>query len=347
MRPRCELVKVFSPIINANSGNAIYFRDLQQELSRSAVTIKLTQFPPFFECTPGIVRVFFPFRGWLDDFDIVHSNADYGVAFKRPDKPFVVTVHHNVFDDGYQKFPCLAQKAYYLGLLKRRIEKALNAADRVVAVSQYTKASLERAFRVANVQVIYNGIDTELFRPVQMQTAAAFAGKIRLLFVGNLIKRKGADLLPMIMQKLGTDYVLFYTAGLRAQATFTEPNMVVQVARSREDLVNLYNSSDLFLFPSRLEGFGYAVGEAMACGKPIVCTDGSSLPELVVNEKGGLLCRLDDVDDFVEKVRFLGTKPELRQSMGAFNRNRIVNDFSISRMGRDYSAFYRSGLRRC
>ena len=253
----------------------------------------------------------------------------------------MVTVHHNVFDDRYQKFTSLAQKAYHLGLLKRRIKKVLNDADCVVAVSQYTKASVERTFGATKVQVIYNGIDTELFRPAQMQTAE-FAGKVRLLFVGNLIKRKGADLSPVIMQKLGTDYVLFYTAGLRNQTTFTAPNMVMRIAESRDDLVNLYNGCDMFLFPSRLEGFGYAVGEAMACGKPIVCADASSLPELVLDEQGGLLCRLNDVDDFVDKIRFLGARPELRQAMGEFNRKRIMSDFGISQMGADYSALYQS-----
>ena len=337
-------MQVFVPIINADSGNAVYFRDLQRELGRRAVTIEFAQFPPVLECIPGFARAISYFRYCSDHFDLVHSNADYGLTFKCSGKPFVVTVHHNVFDDHYQNFTSLAQKAYYSGLLKRRVEKVLKGADRVVCVSQYTKSTVEQTFGAVKVQVIYNGIDTDLFRPVQMQTVDEFAGKIRLLFVGNLIKRKGADLLPVIMEKLGSDYVLFYTAGLRTQTTFKAPNMVMRVAKSRENLVSLYNSCDVFLFPSRLEGFGYAVAEAMACGKPIVCTDGSSLSELVVNEKGGLLCRMDDVDDFVDKIRFLGARPELRQSHGTFNRDRIVNEFSVVRMGRDYSAFYRSVL---
>jgi glycosyltransferase involved in cell wall biosynthesis len=337
-------VQIFVPIISADSGNAVYFRDLQRELGRHAVTIEFAQFPPVLECIPGFARAISNFRHFSHHFDLVHSNADYGLAFKRSGKPFVVTVHHNIFDDHYQNFISLAQKVYYSGALKRRIEKVLNGADRVVCVSQYTKSSVEQTFGAAKVQVIYNGIDIDLFRPVQMQPVAEFAGKIRLLFVGNLIKRKGADLLPVIMEKLGSDYVLSYTAGLRNRTTFEAPNMVMRVAKSRKNLVSLYNSCDVFVFPSRLEGFGYAVAEAMACGKPIVCTDGSSLPELVVNEKGGLLCRLDDVDDFVDKIRFLGARPELRQSQGTFNRDRVVNHFSIARMGRDYSAFYRSAL---
>ncbi len=84
----------------------------------------------------------------------------------------------------------------------------------------HTKNSLERNFRAKNVEVIYNGIDTQLFAPKRVVVPARFAGKTRLLFVGNLIKRKGADLLPLIMERLGNDYVLFYTECLKSKAAF-------------------------------------------------------------------------------------------------------------------------------
>lgn len=59
-----------------------------------------------------------------------------------------------------------------------------------------------------------------------------------------------------------------------------------------------------YLLLSRLEGFGYAVAEAMACEKPVVCTNGSLLPELVVDQKSGFLCEQDNVSDFVKKLGF-------------------------------------------
>ena len=337
-------MKIIVPIINNDSGNAVYFRSLKAELARRGIIVELKQFSPLFECAPVLARASSWLQATAETPDIVHSNADYGVAFKRKGKPFVATVHHNVFDDGYQNFTTLTQKAYHFGLLKHRLARAIKEADRIVAVSHSTKTSLERTFGARNVEVIYNGIDTELFHPKAIQPAAGFAGKVRLLFVGNLIKRKGADLLPAIMRKLGGDYVLFYTAGMRRETSFTAPNMIRRVVNSTADLVDLYNGADIFLFPSRLEGFGYAVGEAMACGKPVVCTDASSLPELVVDEKGGLLCQLDSVDEFSDKVRLLGRDEQLRRTMGEFNRNRIVSHFNISQMGASYGELYRRSI---
>ena len=335
-------MKVLVPIFESRSGSTVYFDQLKSIVGPKAIQVDSIQFAPYLEFVPNIAQRRLLTVTTVRGYDLIHSNADYGVLFRRSDKPLVVTVFHDVFDENYQKFTTLAQKAYHFGLLKQRIAKALRNADRVIAISQSTKTSIERTFGAKHVEVIYPGIDAELFRPKKFEARDEFAGKTRLLFVGNLIKRKGADLLPAIMRKLGTDYVLYYTAGLRTQSTFTEPNMVKRIAESENDLVNLYNESDIFLFPSRLEGFGYAVGEAMACGKPIVCTDASSLPELVLDEQGGLLCRLNDVDDFVEKVRFLGARPELRQAMGEFNRKRLMSAFSISQMGTDYAALYQS-----
>jgi glycosyltransferase involved in cell wall biosynthesis len=117
--------------------------------------------------------------------------------------------------------------------------------------------------------------------------------------------------------------------------------MIPCEVKSRCDLVGLYNTCDILLFPSRLEGFGYAVAEAMACGKPVVCTNGSSLPELVIDQTGGLLCKQDNADDFVDKVKALGGNEQLRQAMGKFNRERIVNNFGLAQMGASYARLYR------
>ena len=302
--------------------------------------MELVEFPPCLESTPVLAYVSFWLRGGMDRFKLVHSNADYGVAFKTSNKPFIVTVHHNVVDERYRQSTNLAQRVYHYGLMKGRLCRALKEADRVIAVSYSTKSSLERNLRAKNVEVIYNGIDTVLFTPKRIAVPARFAGKIRLLFVGNLTKRKGADLLPLIMKRLGNDYVLFYTAGLQAKASFKAQNMIPCGVKSRYDLVNLYNTCDILLFPSRLEGFGYAVAEAMACGKPVVCTNGSSLPELVIDESGGLLCEQDNADDFIDKVRALSRNEQLRQSMGEFNRERIVNKFGLTQMGASYARLY-------
>jgi glycosyltransferase involved in cell wall biosynthesis len=337
-------VKVIVPIIRSGSGNDVYFQELKQALHDSHITLDLVRLAPYLEFAPYIAKATLLRRGEVGDCIVVHTNADYGVMFKVPTKPYVVTVHHNVFDENYQRSTSFAQRAYHYGLLKRRVAQALRDADKVVAVSYSTKASLERTFRATRIDVIHNGVDTNTFQPKQVPVPDEFANRVRLLFVGNLTRRKGADLLPEIMRRLGRDYVLFYTTGFRPREVFDKPNMISLGVSSREDLVEIYNFCDIFLFPSRLEGFGYAVAEAMACGKPVVCTNCSSLPELVVDQEGGFLCKAENAEDFAEKIQALGGNPELRESMGKFNRQRILDHFTLAKTAHNYLRLYEDVL---
>lgn len=338
-------MKVFIPIIRSGTGSDVYFEDLKYSLSKGQITVEIMRLSPYLEFTPYMAKAALLWRDEVRDCAIVHTNADYGTTFKVPSKPFVVTVHHNVFDESYQQCTSLAQKAYHYGLLKRRIAQALSSADRVVAVSHSTKASLERTFGFTKIDVIYNGVDTDVFKPKQVPISDEFRKKIKLLFVGNLIKRKGADLLPQIVERLGERYVLFYTGAPRSGAIARQANALSLRRVSREKLVDIYNMCDIFLFPSRLEGFGYAVAEAMACGKPVVCTNGSSLPELVIDQKGGFLCEQDNLEDFAEKIKILGWDEKLRRSMGQFNRQRVLESFTLDRMAERYLRLYEGLLK--
>lgn len=337
-------MKVLIPLIKGNSGNDVYFQSLRDDLRKRDVFVEMRHFPHFFELWPPLAKAGMFLKSDVKSYTLIHTNADYGSYFKVAAKPLVVTVHHNIFEENYQRYTSPVQKAYHFFVLKKRISEALMSADGVVAVSLSTKVSLERTFGVSKAHVIYNGVDTDIFCPKELPSWSRFSDKIKLLFVGNLTRRKGADLLPRIMEKLGENYLLFYTSGLRAGKIFKHSNMIPLGTLSREELVEVYNRCDILLLPSRLEGFGYAVAEAMACGKPVVCTNGSSLPELLIDQKGGFLCEQDNVEDFVEKIRILAADRGLRESMGKFNRWRILETFTVQKMGESYLRLYRHVL---
>jgi glycosyltransferase involved in cell wall biosynthesis len=337
-------MKIVVPLINGRSGNDVYFHNLKQGLAPQRVKMELVYFNSAFEFAPRLASLRFLRRTRSGDFSLVHANADHGDSFRLPSKPFIVTVHHNVFEKQYQKRAGVREKAYHFGLLRTRLFRALEAADQVVAVSHATRISLERSFGARPIRVIHNGVDTEVFKPTAPSGAVSPSKIVRLLFVGNLIRRKGADLLPRIMRELGCGYGLSYVAGLRPTPGFDQPNMHLRVVKSLNELVNLYNACDVFVFPSRLEGFGYAVAEAMACGKPVVCTNGSSLPELVVEGRGGFLCEQDNVEQFAEEIRRLGSDGDLRSRMGDFNRRRILESFTLRRMAEGHRRLYEDTL---
>lgn len=328
------------PLIKGNSGSDIYFQYLNDALSGRNVLVDIKYLPHYLELFPRFAGSLLLSTCNLQSYDLVHTNADYGSYFKISGNPLLVTVFHNVFDEDYQRYTSSFQKLYHYGLLNKRMYKALSSADRIIAISRSTKMSVEKTFGFSNIDVIYPGVDTDIFRPEEVSIKNGFSGKIKLLFVGNLTKRKGAELLPKIMEKLGGGYLLFYTSGLRTKTLFSEPNMIPLGRLALKKLVEMYNFCDIFLLPSRLEGFGYVAAEAMACGKPVVCTNSSSLPELVMESKGGFLCEQDNIEDFVEKIHILGKDEKLRQAMGQFNRQRILENFTVKKMAENYLSFY-------
>ena len=196
---------------------------------------------------------------------------------------------------------------------------------------------------ILTLQMIYCGIDPSLFIPADVPKSELHISEKTtvLLFVGNHLRRKGSDLLEPIMKELGDDYILLTTSGLRTENKIKFNNIRSLGKLDLKGLVRAYNLCDMLLFPSRLEGFGLTVAEAMACGKPVVTTDCSSLPELVIDGKGGYLCPVDDVKAYAEAIRHLAEDENLRSRMGRFNRQRVLDHFTIEKMTQEYIKVYR------
>jgi glycosyltransferase involved in cell wall biosynthesis len=92
--------------------------------------------------------------------------------------------------------------------------------------------------------------------------------------------------------------------------------------------VKLYQRSDALLFPSRFEGLPIAVLEAMACEKPVIAANTSSLAEVIENCISGMLSPTDDIDAFVAACRKLAKEPETGKQFGSAARARVEARFS-------------------
>jgi glycosyltransferase involved in cell wall biosynthesis len=223
-------------------------------------------------------------------------------------------------------------------LLKWFIGAGIRAADIVVAVSQYTARSLEMVFGYNDATVILNGVDTAFFKPgSDAHSIESERGDLKLLFVGHLIRRKGADLLPEIMRQLGSGFELRFTSGWRQNLKIDVlPNMtpigLVDQARLREE----YRNADIVIFPTRFDGFGLPVVEAMACGTPAIASDCCAVPELIHDGVDGVICPLEDVGAFVTAIRNLAADRDQLAAMAVAARQTAETRFDLRRMVRDY-----------
>ncbi|TNF86951.1 MAG: glycosyltransferase family 1 protein [Gammaproteobacteria bacterium] len=294
-------------------------------------------------------------------YDIVHDNQclSWGtLAIQSSPTPLITTIHHPITwdrDIALAHAPNLKHrlliKRWHLFL--RMQTRVASRLEHIVTVSQRSKQDICRAFNIdpERIQVIYNGIDTDTFRPEpsiarnpwQLITTAsadqplkgtqhlipAFAQlgtrfpKLRLVFIGR--PKPGGETEKLI-KRAGVEDRIRFVHGIGA-----------------DELRHLYASSAVAVVPSEYEGFGLPAGEAMACGVPLVSTDGGALPEVVRN--AGRVVPAADSGALAAAIgELLELDPGAREQMGMAGRQHILDNFSWSRAAQAMSDAYRGVL---
>lgn len=282
--------------------------------------------------------------GWAHGRGIVQARSRVAFALKQPRIPLVTTVHHLTTDPRLTPVSSLAQRIFYRLVESQYDGWSVKKADAVVCVSRYTQQMTEQTYGRTDTHLIYDGIDTDVFSPHpdgKIDALPASDARVKLLFVGNRTRRKGFDLLPKIMDLLPSDYVLYYTASFQAGVDVNPHQRMIPIGTpDRDGLVAAYRSADIMLFPSRLEGFGIAPAEALACGIPVVTTNASALPEVVDHRLSGILVDTNDVAGYADAVRTLGEDARLRAQYGAFGREKVVKSFGYDMLGPAFLQLY-------
>jgi glycosyltransferase involved in cell wall biosynthesis len=255
--------------------------------------------------------------------------------------PLVATLHHAVHHPDARGYKGFARTFYHRGWIVPNERRVLHRADRVIAVSRFVADTARVTLADVPMRVIYNGIDTDAFQPSKHKGRAR--APFRLLYVGSWMARKGVDLLAPIMRELGSEFELHYTGGAAADRDKSgmPPNMhdLGHLAEESE-VVAAMQGADAFLFPSRSEGFGLVVAEAMACGLPAVVTRGSSLMEIVEDSETGLLCESGNVRAFADAIRVLAAEPTRTQAMSLAASRSVLRCFGFQSMVESYIATY-------
>jgi glycosyltransferase involved in cell wall biosynthesis len=202
---------------------------------------------------------------------------------------------------------------------------ALAAARRVVTTSAATARLLTADYCIASerLSVVEPGTDRGDARPRKNDDAVA------LLAVGAVVERKGYDLLVAALAKLkhlswrlviAGDHGRSPEAFRRLEADIAWFGLADRItllgAVSAQQLASLYATSDLFVLPSRFEGYGMAFAEAIAHGLPVIGTTAGAIPQ-TVPAGAGILVRPDDVDALASALRRLIENPHERERLAA------------------------------
>lgn len=329
---------VWFPTIRANTGTDVFTRRLHEGLDSNGIRAEIEWLPHSVEYLPWC-RPVPRAPGWAN---VVHVNTWMHPRFIPAGLPVVATLHHAVHDAGLRPYKGWPRATYHRGWIAPIERRVLRRAQCVVAVSEFAARVARENLCDVPMEVIYNGVDTDRFRPADRRCRPE--RPFRMLFVGNWIARKGVDLLAPIMRELGDGFELEYTGGTAAaRDRGAMPLNTRDIGRldGTERMVEAMQRADALILPSRSEGFCLVAIEAMACGLPVIATHGTALAEAVADAKTGFLCPQDDVGAFADAARKLAGDPGLVASMSLAGRNLAVTRFSLAAMVQSYVRVYR------
>lgn len=342
--PKQQPYKVFTPL----------------NLYELAVT-RLGVFPEMFSFS---LRAYETLRRLLKSyrFDVIHDNQTLGygiLMMKAFGIPVVATVHHPLPIDKKTDLAYLERVGarttrilFYPFVMQHLVTKRLH---RVITVSENAAVETAAAFKVPRdkIRVVYNGIDTEMFRMGDSDTKERGhlivvansrdrkKGVIYLLRAVQLLRGQMMDVSLTIVDvgEPENEYTpaLVRRYGLEGSVSFTG-------RLSIEDLVRHYHRAEVAIVPSLYEGFGLPAAEAMACGLPVVATTAGALPEVVENGRTGILVPPRHSCALAQAIQRLLQDDRLRRSMGEEGRRRVEAQFDWAEAARKTVDVYQEVL---
>jgi glycosyltransferase involved in cell wall biosynthesis len=197
-------------------------------------------------------------------------------------------------------------------------------ADYVLVASSFSRQILvNQQIRPDRIKVIPYGIDTIRFHPAMPGDHPT----LRLLFVGRVERLKGLqDLLEAVQALRAEGLALELTVcGALVDAALLEryPGICRYAGQlSAAEIPEMYRQSDIFVFPSHLDGFGFVLLEAMASGLPVITTPHTAGPDLITDGVEGYIVPVQAVAALKERIRMLAADRALCRTMGQAARKR-------------------------
>ncbi len=268
--------------------------------------------------------------------DLIH--VQYTAPLACP-SPIVVSVHDVSFLEHPGYFP--APRALQLRLT---VARTVARAARIVTVSEFSRRAISRAYGLdeGDITVVPNAA-AGAFRPLPHPAAAAWIWRRFgiappfVLNVGDLQVRKNqAGLVRAFAEMVRAFPQLAHHLVLAGKEGWSG-DAVRRAAResgvahrihflgfvSDEELLHLYNACEFFVFPSFYEGFGLPVIEAMACGRPVACSNGSAVSE--VADGAAILFDPHSTTEMTRAMLDLALDTQLRLRMGRLGLQRSAH----------------------
>ena len=346
-------------VVGTFAGGGIHrYIEEQVEQFQESVSVKTHDMdsPPMGDGTARFVRgVFlgvvaflsFPFR---DRPDIVHVHTSHQYSFYHAspyvlyaqyvwDVPVIVHIHGSSFDV-FMKTDSLIvawlQQAVFAG------------SDEILVLSEFWKDAVSKRADPDKIRVLPNVVEPARFPVGQSQTGGDEEGVPHIVFLSNLIERKGVCELVEALEELARTHPGQFRASIAGTGSLK--NRVEKLADAHEEISylgyvskerkrSLLAEGSIYVLPTYAEGLPIAMLEGMAGANAIVSTGVGSIPE-VIDENRGLLVEPGDIDGLTEALATLITAPERRREMAANNRRAVETEYSWNTVRDEWIGIY-------
>jgi len=290
--------------------------------------------------------------------DITHANLPLTPNFAVPSnfgKTFLCTVHSTwkgeaqaIRGEPYgrlnanEKF--MVSFNWFLRIFE---EKMLERANKIIAVSYFTKRELLDCYKVPEekIQVIHNGVDVNKFKPAKdkrkIKEELGFkADDLAIVSVGRLYARKGLftliESMPAVVNRFKNAKFIISGKGqsgeMRKLVNYADKlgvkdSIIFTGYYPDKKLPNLYQAADVFAFSTFYEHHPFAVLEALSTGLPVVTTSVGGIPETIESGKNGFLVEPFNPAQFADRILYLLEHPAEASEMGSLARKTIMERF--------------------
>jgi len=307
--------------------------------------------------------------------DITHANLPLTPNFAVPPnfgKTLVCTVHSTwkgeaeaIRGEPYSRLNAnekfMVSFNWFLRIFE---EKMLERANKIIAVSHFTKRELLEYYKVPErkIRVIHNGVNVNKFKPAQdkrkVKEELGFnPDDLTILSVGRLYARKGLftliESMPAVVNRFKNAKFIISGKGqsgeMRKLVNYADKlgvkdSIIFTGYYPDKKLPKLYQAADVFAFSTFYEHHPFAVLEALSTGLPVVTTSVGGIPETIENGKNGFLVEPFNPKQFADRILYLLEHPAEAAEMGLLARQTILERFDWRIVVKDVLKVYDEAL---
>ncbi|MGO4707971.1 glycosyltransferase family 4 protein [Chryseobacterium sp. 2TAF14] len=274
--------------------------------------------------------------------DIIETHDWEGISriVENSGIPYVIRCHgswsilHNFFGYGAAKGKMYNEK------------KAFENSDHIITISHNNEKMVRQIFGEKNYHLIYNGIDTDIFKPqkgVQILEKSIF-------YLGNVSSEKGAETALNAFIKvnkteqnstlhfIGKETDLVNQLKEKISQEKLGQKVYFHGKKNRNEVIELISEAEVVIFPSKGETFGLALAEAMALEKPIVCSNLEAFREIVSDKENGLIAKSED--EFAHHISQIFSDQSFAAHLAKKARKTITEKFSSQIMVQKTLEYY-------